>query len=141
MRICSNILVLLLILVIFVFSLYNSFSLARSLSILLIFLKNSLFVSSIFFLFHCLLVLSFSVFFMLKIMSPRQEELFFSLIFFLVLGIPSPSFFHSFCVKGRLHPPFKCKAPSSQFCLSFLLWGHTTFSICAFSFIFKLLGP
>ena len=130
MKICSNILVLFLILVIFVSSLYNSFGLARSLSILLIFLEELAFCFIDFLvvsLFTCFQFLTL----MLKIMSPRQEELFFSLIFFLVLGIPAHLFFSPFVLKEGSFLLSQAKHPLPSFASVFFsgVIPHSVFEL------------
>lgn len=114
MKICSNTLVLFLILVIFVSFLYNSFSLDRSLSILLIFFEELAFCFIDFLvvsLFTCFQFLTL----MLKIISPGQQELFFSFIFFLALDIPAHLFFIPFVLKEGSFLLSQAKHPLPSF--------------------------
>lgn len=114
MKICSNTLVLFLILVIFVSFLYNSFSLDRSLSVLLIFFEELAFCFIDFLvvsLFTCFQFLTL----MLKIISPGQQELFFSFIFFLALDIPAHLFFIPFVLKEGSFLLSQAKHPLPSF--------------------------
>lgn len=113
MKICSNTLILFLILVIFVSSLYNSFSLARSLSILLIFFWR---ISFLFHWFSCFIVYLFSVShsYVEDHVSRTARALFLS-IFFLVLDIPAHLFFIPFVLKEGSFLLSQAKHPLPSF--------------------------